>query len=209
MDKAPMDVGSVLLGSRRLDTLEGSNARDLELLLRIRGGDDEAFRGLFGRYAPTAKALAMRVVRQGHLAEEIVQEAFLAVWRNPQGYDEQRGSVRSWLMGMVHHRAVDMVRREEAHRRRAEHQVVELREEQADHADEVVEEIGRPQEQRLVRAALAELPPVQREVIELMYFGGFSQSRVAELTGLPLGTVKSRTLLGMRRLRAALEGIER
>ena len=101
-------------------TADLSDARDRELVQRIRRGDGEAFRGLFGRYAPSAMALARRVVRQPFLAEEIVQEAFLAVWRNPGGYDPQRGSVRAWLMGMVHHRAVDTVRREESQRRRVE-----------------------------------------------------------------------------------------
>ena len=103
-----------------LGVADVSEAHDRELVDRLRHGDEDAFRGLFGRYAPSAKALALRVVRQSHLAEEIVQEAFLAVWRTPDSYDDERGSVRSWLMGMVHHRAVDLVRREEAQRRRAE-----------------------------------------------------------------------------------------
>ena len=85
--------------------------RDRDLMSRLRGGDEDAFRGLFHRYAPSAKALAQRVVRQSHLAEEIVQEAFMAVWKDPEAYDDERGSVKSWLMGMVHHRAVDLVRR--------------------------------------------------------------------------------------------------
>src|SRR5262245_62755141 len=101
-------------------TVDLSDARDRDLVRRIGSGDGEAFRGLFGRYSPSALALARRVVRQPFLAEEIVQEAFLAVWKNPGGYDDRRGSVRSWLLGMVHHRAVDAVRREESQRRRAE-----------------------------------------------------------------------------------------
>src|SRR5438132_10553028 len=84
-----------------------SEARDRDLLRRIRGGDDEAFRRLFHRYAPAALGLARRVVRQPHLAEETVQEAFLSVWRNAAAFDEGRGSVRSWLMGVVHNRSVD------------------------------------------------------------------------------------------------------
>jgi RNA polymerase sigma-70 factor, ECF subfamily len=193
-------------GARVIDLTE---AHDRELVARVRQRDEDAFRSLFARYAPAAKALAQRVVRQANLAEEIVQEAFMAVWRNPQGYDARRGSVRSWLMGTVHHRAVDLVRREEAHRRRAEHAVVDMREEQADHADEVAAEMDRPNEGLLVRSALADLPAEQRDVIEMMYFDGLSQSQIAERTGIALGTVKSRTLLGMRRLRSALARIER
>ena len=133
-------------------------ARDRDLIDRLRHGDEEAFRGLFHRYAPTAKALAQRVVRRSHLAEEIVQDAFMAVWRNPGAYDADRGSVRSWLMGLVHHRAVDLVRREEAHRRRSEAAIPQAIEEQADHADEIVDRLGAPEERRAVRSALDELP---------------------------------------------------
>ena len=108
------------LRSEPVEAIDLAEARDRELVQGIRRRDEEAFRGLFGRYAPSARSLAMRVVRQSHLAEEIVQEAFMALWRNPAAYDDQRGSVKSWLMGMVHHRAVDLVRREESYRRRAE-----------------------------------------------------------------------------------------
>ena len=151
-----------------------------------------------------AHALAFRLVRQAQVAEEIVQEAFLAVWRNPDRYDVARGSVRSWLMGTVHHRAVDAVRREQAQRRRAEQAsgmgpgIVE------DPVDDLLAAIDLPRERKLVRTALGALPDEQREVIERMYFEGLSQSQIAERTGLPLGTVKSRTLLAMRRLRANL-----
>jgi RNA polymerase sigma-70 factor (ECF subfamily) len=186
-----------------------ADADDRELVLSIGKADPEAFRGLFDRYAPAANALALRVVRQSHLAEEIVQEAFLGLWRNPDAYDERRGSVKAWLMGMVHHRAVDAVRREEAHRRRAERSVASALEIEPDPADAVVREIGAPQERAAVRAALEALPADQRRVIELMYFGGRSQSQIAGELDLPLGTVKSRTLLGMRRLRGALTGMER
>jgi RNA polymerase sigma factor (sigma-70 family) len=192
-----------------MPSLDVAEARDRDLVLRIGTGDQEAFRGLFGRYAPSAKALALRVVRQSNLAEEIVQEAFMALWTNPNGYDQQRGSVKSWLMGTVHHRAVDLVRREEAHRRRAERSIPEALATEPDPAEQVVQEVGAPEEREAVRAALGGLPPEQRQVIELMYFGGRSQSQIAAELGLPLGTVKSRTLLGMRRLRGALTGMER
>lgn len=183
-----------------------SDAMDHGLVERLRGGDADAFRALFRRYAPSAMSLARRVVRQPFLAEEIVQEVFLAVWRNPGGYDPLLGSVRSWLMGMVHHRAVDTVRREQSQRRRAEDPRVSEMVVLEDPADQVVDALGLPEERRSVRAALEELPAEQRQVLELMYFEGLSQSRVAERLDVPLGTVKSRTLLGMRRLRTALAG---
>ena len=191
-------------GSPPVRSAEPAGARDEELLRRVGAGDDIAFRELFGRYAAVAHALAYRLVRQAQVAEEIVQEAFLAVWRNPERYDGSRGSVRSWLMGTVHHRAVDAVRREQAQRRRAEQAsslgpgIVE------DPVDDVLAAIDLPRERTLVRSALGELPEEQRDVIQRMYFEGLSQSQIAERTGLPLGTVKSRTLLAMRRLRARL-----
>jgi RNA polymerase sigma factor (sigma-70 family) len=186
-----------------------SVTRDRQLVRRIEGGDEEAFRSLFAIYAPFAMALAVRVVRQTQLAEEIVQEAFLTLWRNPGVFDERRGSVKAWLMTIVHHRAVDVVRREEAQRRRSDEMVVGIREETEDPTDAVVEAVTAPAEREAVRIALRSLPDDQREVLELMYFGGLSQSQVAEKTGAPLGTVKSRALLGMRRMRSMVEEPER
>jgi RNA polymerase sigma-70 factor, ECF subfamily len=179
------------------------DARDRDLLRRLGAGEEEAFRSLFRRYGPMAKALALRVVRQPFLAEEIVQEAFLAVWRDPAAYREDRGSVRAWLLSTVHHRAVDLVRREEAQRRRSREMapdVVTLE----DVGDTVAEETDLAQSRARVRAALAEIPAEQRRVLELMYFQGKTQTTIAEELKLPLGTVKSRTLLGMRRLRGML-----
>ncbi len=185
-------------------SVEPGGARDEDLLRRLVAGDDQAFRELFSRYAAAAHALAFRLVRQAQVAEEIVQEAFLAVWRNPDRYDGARGSVRSWLMGTVHHRAVDAVRREQALRRRAEQASGMEPDVDEDPVDDLLAAIDLPRERKLVRAALGALPDEQREVIERMYFEGLSQSQIAERTGLPLGTVKSRTLLAMRRLRANL-----
>ena len=184
-------------------------AGDRDLIRRIGAGEEDAFRRLFRTFAPSAQALAQRIVRQPFLAEEIVQEVFLAVWRNPDGYRAERGSVKSWLLGMVHHRAVDAVRREESQRRRVEEALPEVGDLGEDPGLTVVEEMGIPEERKAVRGALDELPTEQRRVLELMYFAGMSQSQIAERLRLPLGTVKSRTLLGMRRLRAALGGMER
>jgi RNA polymerase sigma-70 factor (ECF subfamily) len=183
--------------------------RDRHLIGRIAEGDRDAFRDLFHRYAPTAMALARRVTRQPHVAEEMVQEAFLSVWKNPRGYEPARGTVRAWLMSTVHHRAVDAVRREEAQRRRAEDVLSLVDAAPEDPGETVVDALGLPEVRAAVRSALEDLPQEQRQVIELMYFSGKSQSRIARELGLPLGTVKSRTLLGMRRLRAALVELRR
>jgi RNA polymerase sigma-70 factor (ECF subfamily) len=178
------------------------DARDLDLVRKVRTGDEDAFRALFRRYGPVAKALAVRVVRQPFLAEEIVQEAFLALWRAPAAFREELGTFRAWMLSAVHHRSVDMVRREEAQRRRSASEVDPAG--TADVAEAVVEEINLGDTRERVRGALVGLPEPQRQVIEMMYFQGKSQSTISNELGLPLGTVKSRTLLGMRRLREAL-----
>jgi RNA polymerase sigma factor (sigma-70 family) len=187
----------------------GPAVEDDELLRLMRSGDEGAFRELFARHAPVAHALAHRLVRQAHLAEEIVQEAFLAVWRSPERYERSKGSVRAWLMGAVHNRAVDVVRREQSQRRRADQVATTLQIVVDDPSDDLAAEIDRPREQQLVRQALDALPEEQRDVIASMYFDGLTQTQIAERSGLPLGTVKSRSLLAMRRLRAALGDLER
>ncbi len=195
--------------SAPMSSPEQAEARDEELLLRVTDGDEYAFRELFARYASVAHALAFRLVRHAQVAEEIVQESFLAVWRDPDRYDRAKGSVRAWLMGTVHHRAVDAVRREQAQRRRANEAATLGPRYAEDPTDDVLTAIDLPQERRLIRKALAQLPDEQRDVIQRMYFDGMSQSQIAERTGLPLGTVKSRTLLAMRRLRSQIGEIAR
>jgi RNA polymerase sigma-70 factor (ECF subfamily) len=187
-------------------TMRSAEPGDLDLLQRVERRDEDAFRSLFRRHAPHAHALALRVVRQPSLAEDAVQDAFLALWRDAASYDRGRGSVRAWLMQMVHNRAVDLVRREESQRRRAERPALIVLD---DPVDRVIDDLGSEEEGARVREALAELPAEQRRVIELMYFEGLSQSRIAERLSIPLGTVKSRTVLGMRRLHARLAGMER
>jgi RNA polymerase sigma factor (sigma-70 family) len=179
------------------------DARDRELVRRVVEGDEMAFRDLFNRYGPPAKSLAVRVVRQPFLAEEIVQEAFLVLWRDPGAYREERGTFRAWLMSTVHHRAVDVVRREETQRKRAREELPDV-EREADVGDVVAEQTDLAGSRIKVRRALEEIPPAQRQVLELMYFEGKTQTTIADELELPLGTVKSRTLLGMRRLRAML-----
>ncbi len=202
-----MSHGAIVAATHGAVVAVGSveDAADRDLVRRVSEGDDEAFRDLFRRYGPVAKALALRVIRQPFLAEEIVQEAFLALWRAPGSYRADRGSVRGWLMSTVHHRAVDLIRREEAQRRRIE---------EMDPTDALVEDVGETVTEQAslasrraaAVAALGALPTEQRQVLEMMYYQGKSQSTIAGELALPLGTVKSRTLLGMRRLRTVIGG---
>ncbi len=142
-------------------------------------------------------------MKQGFLAEEVVQETFLSLWRGAGAYDEARGSLRTWLLSSIHHRAVDGVRRERAHQGRAARATSQITL-VPDPADVVAEAVDLQGERASVRAALAELSPEQRQVVTLMYYDGLTQTQVSERLSMPLGTVKSRCLLAMRRLRAAL-----
>lgn len=180
------------------------NHRDRDLIEKVSGGDRAAFSELYRRYSPSAFGLASRILGEQALAEEVLQEVFLSIWRRAGAYDQARGSVRSWLFAQVHHRAVDVVRREEAERRRSQ---AGFEAEVADDAvDDVVEEGWLRARREQVRGALTGLPPEQREVLELAYYRGLTQSQVAQATGVPLGTVKSRTLAAMRRLKGTLAG---
>ncbi len=160
--------------------------------------EQTALAELYDRYGRTAYGLALRVVRDQTLAEDAVQEAFLAVWRTASRFMPEKGRASTWILTLVHRRAVDTVRREE--RRRADS--LELA---AEPAVEGVEEDAwlRLQRER-VQEALRRLPDAQREALELAYYGGFSQSELAERLGQPLGTIKSRMFTGLSHLREQL-----
>lgn len=157
---------------------------------------------LYERHGLACFRLARQVTCSVTLAEDAVQEAFVGMWQAPGAYQPGRGSVRNWLLAMTHHKAVDLVRRESAERRRAG----------AEAARQTVEPPGEDPAAAAwsqilaaeVRAALLELPEAQRQSVTLAYFGGYTQSQIAELTGVPLGTVKTRTFSAMRRLRLRL-----
>jgi RNA polymerase sigma-70 factor (ECF subfamily) len=179
---------------------------DLELHRRLLGGDREAFEELYRRYGASAYGLALRITAQDALAQEVVQDAFLAMWRAPEAFDPARGAFRSFFLSLVHHRAVDVVRREERLRSRSERaaNLEPIRGE--DVAEDVVEGVYLGVRRKEVREALTVLSPEQRQVIELAYFGGHTQTRIAEALGIPVGTVKTRTFAALRKLRRALAG---
>lgn len=176
---------------------------DQDLARRLADRDAAAFEALYRRYAPAAYGLALRVCRVPVLAQEVVHDAFAGIWGAPEAYDPSRGSFRSFLLALVHHRAVDAVRREERLRER-ERRVNPEPTVSEDVAEGVVEEADLADRRREVRAALEGLPPEQRRVLEQMYFEGKTQTRIAEETGIPLGTVKTRALAGMRKLKERL-----
>ncbi|MFL5768204.1 MAG: sigma-70 family RNA polymerase sigma factor [Actinomycetota bacterium] len=179
-------------------------ADDLELHRRLGGRDVTAFDELFRRYGAAAHGLALRVTGQELLAQEVVQDAFLALWRAPEAYDPSRGPFLTFFLSLVHHRAVDTVRREERLRKRTERALNPGDIYGEDVAEGVVEEAYLGQRRLEVRDALSTLPADQRKVLEMAYFGGSTQAQISIELGIPIGTVKTRTLAAMRKLRRAL-----
>lgn len=175
---------------------------DEELMQLVYDGDARAFEVVFDRHAGPAFSLAYRMCGRRALAEEIVQEAFMSLWRSTARYDRTRGSLRSWVLRVVHNRAVDTFRRELSSARRdvSDDGIADA----LPARERTEDEVERRSDALLVRTALDGLPPDQRQVIELAYFGGYSQSQIAEALGLPPGTVKGRMRLALRKLRIAL-----
>jgi RNA polymerase sigma-70 factor (ECF subfamily) len=171
---------------------------DEELLAAIAGGDEPALAELYDRLGGVGYRLAYRVLRDPALAQDAVQDAFLGVWRTAAAFDPARGKASTWLLTLVHRRAVDLVRRED--RRRAD----PLDDAPIASGDATDESAEVREERRRVQAALAQLPADQREALELAYYGGLTQSELAERLGVPLGTVKSRMFTGLSRLRDLL-----
>jgi RNA polymerase sigma-70 factor, ECF subfamily len=175
---------------------------DEEVMQLVQRGDPRAFELLYDRHGGAAYSLAYRIVGKQTAAEDVVQEALLSIWRSRQRYDKTRGSVRTWILGIVHNRAIDGLRRSAVHDRRREPlDVVEERFEARERTDV---EVARREEARSVRGALDTLPDDQRHAIELAYFGGFTQSQIAELLDQPVGTVKGRMRLGLDKMRRQL-----
>jgi RNA polymerase sigma factor (sigma-70 family) len=182
-----------------------TDVEDRELHRRLATGDRGAFDELYRRYAPLAYGLALRLIGQSLLAQDVVHDAFLALWRAPEAYDPARGAFRTFFLSLVHHRAVDTIRREQRLRDRNERAANLEPATGEDVAEAVTEEAFLHVRRKEVREALADLPPDQRRVLEMAYFGGMTQVEIAQQLGIPLGTVKTRTFAAMRKLRAALE----
>jgi RNA polymerase sigma factor (sigma-70 family) len=177
--------------------------RDGQLVELVAQKDAGALEALYERYGRPAYSLARRILTDDTLAQDVVQEVFLSLWRDARRFDAGRGTVATYLLSMTHHRAVDVVRREENLRRwRTSDEGLEL---EPDPKARVEDEVEASERRTEVRAALAELPAAQREALLLAYFGGYTQREVAALVGVPLGTVKTRMAAGMRKMKEALQ----
>ncbi len=194
---APARVRQDDLALRRLTHLS-----DEALVALVARGDESALGELYDRVGRVAYGIAFRVLRDDRLAEDAVQEGFLAAWRSAATFRADRAKASTWIVTLVHRRAVDIVRREE--RRRAEPLESENRPDPVDPAGSAEDAAWLGFERDRVQAALHALPDTQREAIELAYYGGYSQSELAERLGVPLGTIKSRMFAGLARLRELL-----
>jgi RNA polymerase sigma factor (sigma-70 family) len=178
---------------------------DLELHRSLSAGDRDAFEELYRRYAMSAYGLAYRITGQQVLAQDVVHDAFMALWRAPEAFDPARGAFRTFFLSLVHHRAVDTVRREERIRARQE-RASNLEPVAVEDPAEGVTDAADLADRRIeVRAALESLSPEQRQVLEMAYYGGKTQAQIAEEISIPIGTVKTRTLAAMRKLRRVLD----
>jgi len=177
---------------------ELAHLSDEAVLALIARADDQALAELYRRFGRLAYGLAFRILRDDALAQDAVQEAFLGVWRAAGRFTAERSKPSTWLLTLVHRRAVDLVRREE--RRRTE----PLQPESEFAGGEAADEAELATRRQTIREALRQLPSEQREAIELAYYGGYTQSELAERLGQPLGTIKSRMFTGLARLRDAL-----
>ena len=179
---------------------------DEDLMQLVAGGDPRAFETIYERHSTAVFSLAYRICGARGTAEEIAQEAFLAIWRSGASYDRTRGSVRTWLLGIVHNRAIDALRRAAAQERRRAGNERAAEGLEASERTEV--EAARRETARSVRTLLRELPGDQRRVVELAYFGGFTHEEIARMLDEPLGTVKGRMRLALEKLRASLQPTE-
>ncbi len=172
----------------------------------VRDNEAPAFEIVYERHANAAFSLAYRMCGARSLAEDVVQESFLSMWRSGARYDRTRGSVRTWLLGIVHNRAIDALRRSVVHdRRRASDEGLEERFAAPERTDA---EVARRDEAREIRAALRGLPDEQSRVIELAYYGGFTHTEIARMLDAPIGTIKGRMRLGLQKLRGELGELE-
>jgi RNA polymerase sigma-70 factor, ECF subfamily len=175
---------------------------DEDLMAHVQDGEPRAFEVIFDRHGAAAFSLAYRMCGRRSMAEDVVQDAFMSLWRSGARYDRRRGSVRNWVLGVVHNRAIDAFRRGLV--RESRNVSDEGIAERVAAAEQTDVEVARREEARKVRSALDELPPEQRQVIELAYFGGFTHLQIAEMLDLPAGTVKGRMRLGLTKMRMAL-----
>lgn len=197
--------GTALPEARATSDLDGLD--DRALVARVSEGDGRALEALYARYGRACYSLARRILVDEQFAQDCVQEVFLVVWKDASRYDPAKGGFSTWLLSMTHHKAVDAVRREETLRKRRA--APDALDGAVSDAPAVDDQAWTTLRQERVREVLKQLPDPQREALTLAYFGGYTQREIAGLTDTPLGTVKTRMLAGMQRMKAGLDGFSR
>jgi RNA polymerase sigma-70 factor (ECF subfamily) len=175
---------------------------DEELMLLVNNGEPKAFATLYDRHSRAAYCLAYRMMGERQAAEDLAQEAFIKVWRRAGSYRAQKASVRTWILSIVHNRGIDQLR-SHASRRRTQEKIEASA--ASSQPSEAFAETWRNTQAEQVREALSTLPKEQLKILELAYFSGYTHVQIAELVGLPLGTVKGRMRLGLKKIRAYFE----
>jgi RNA polymerase sigma-70 factor, ECF subfamily len=190
--------------SKARDPIATEGLADADLAVVLAAGNQDALLELYDRYAGLAYAVAMRVLGDPGRAEDVVQEAFLKIWTNATGFDPKKGSLRTWLITAVRNRSIDYLRGRGAHER----QELELLPELAGSGarSDPWREVSLSLERMAVREAVGSLPAEQRQAVQLAYFGGYSQSEIADMTHVPLSTVKGRMRLALEKLSSYLKG---
>jgi len=183
---------------RQSATARGDVAEDMRLVARLRAGDQQAMSELYDRYARVVYAVALRVLQEATAAEDVLQDIFLQLWRNPDAFDASRGSLAAWLAVISRHRAIDRLRK-----RRPE---LDIEECVITGGPDLGDETERNLVVEKVRSVLAEMNPDQRRALELAYFQGLTHTEIAEKTGEPLGTIKTRIRTGLQLLRTRFAG---
>jgi RNA polymerase sigma-70 factor (ECF subfamily) len=191
--------------------LRGSIASDLDaesddaLLEAIRGRDEQAIAALYDRYSRIAFGMAYRVLGERGAAEDVVQEAFLSLWRRAESFETTRGSVRTWLLSIVHHRAIDRLRGTSG-RTRQDAAIDDF--ERVLAVEDPWREVSQVIQRETLQRVIAVLPQAQRQTVEMAYFDGYTQQEIATAMEVPVGTVKGRLRLAMQRMRSLLAGTE-
>jgi RNA polymerase sigma-70 factor, ECF subfamily len=188
----------VMRGRRRQHPLSA----DEDLISLVEAADAEAFATLYDRHSRAAFSLAYRMMGERQASEDLAQDAFLKVWRSASSYRAERGSVRTWILSIVHNRAIDQIRSQASRRRRQEEMEASAPRSQP---SEAFAETWRNSQREQVREALGTLPPEQLKILELAYFSGYTHMEISNLLDLPLGTVKGRMRLGLKKIRDYFE----
>lgn len=187
--------------------MTSSGRTDEQIIAALAQRDLSALEELYERYSKVAYSLAYRIVGDRGTAEDVVQDAFLSIWRQAATYKAERGRARTWLMSIVHHRAIDRLRSGASATNTIPYD--ELPESSEDDTKPSIwQQAWSHLRGDVVRRALERLPAEQKKSIELAYFSGYTQTEIAELMGVPLGTVKGRMRIGLQKLRAMLDGME-